>query len=257
MITSTANKRIKLIRALQNKRRTRQKEQAYIIEGVRLVREAIAAEHPVDMILYTENLDQQGRELVKRMAQLGGETMLVSEAVMASCSDTQCPPGLLAVLPIRTLLKPKPESLALVIDRLADPGNLGTLLRTALAAGVETVFLSEGGVDPYNPKVVRGAMGAHMRLPILTANAKHLKHHLAGLDIWLAESHAGRPYTEVNWRRPLALIIGGEAHGPQPSIRALAHGQVHIPMPGGTESLNAAMAAAVILFEIVRQRGEA
>jgi len=183
--------------------------------------------------------------------------MLVSEAVMASCSDTQSPPGLLAVLPIRTHLKRKPEKLALVIDRFADPGNLGTLLRTALAAGVEAVYLNEGGVDPHNPKVVRGAMGAHMRLPILTVDAKYLQRHLAGLDIWLAEAHTGRPYTEVDWRRPVALIIGGEAHGPQPSIRALALGQVHIPMPGGTESLNAAVAAAVVLFEIVRQRGEA
>jgi TrmH family RNA methyltransferase len=257
MITSTSNKRIKWIRALQNKRRTREREQAYVIEGTRLVREAIAADHPVDLILYTDNLDDRGQELVEKMAHLGGERMLVSEAVMASCSDTQSPPGLLAVLPIRTILKPKSENLALVIDHLADPGNLGTLLRTALAAGVETVYLSEGTVDPYNPKVIRGAMGAHMRLPILVTDAKMLQRHLAGLDVWLAEAHAGKPYTEVDWRQPVALIIGGEAHGPQPAVRAMADGQVHIPMPGGAESLNAAMAAAVILFEIVRQRGEA
>jgi TrmH family RNA methyltransferase len=256
MITSTANKRVKWVRALQNKRRARQRDQAFVIEGARLAREVIAADHPVDVILYTEDLDNQGRELVEQMVRLGGKPFPVSEAVMASCSDTQSPPGLLAVLPIRTLLKPKPHKLALVVDHLADPGNLGTLLRTALAVGVEVVYLSEGCVDPHNPKVVRGAMGAHLQLPVLTTDEKSLPLHLAGLDIWLAEAHVGRPYTEVDWRRPVALIIGGEAHGPQPAVRALAKGQVHIPMPGGSESLNAAVAAAVILFEIIRQRGE-
>ena len=100
-------------------------------------------------------------------------------------------------------------------------------------------------------------MGAHLRLPIETLDLKLLPERLAGLDIWLAEAGEGTPYTDIDWRQPLALAIGGEAHGPQPALRSMAKGQVHIPMIGTAESLNAAVAAAIVLFEIVRQRGTA
>jgi TrmH family RNA methyltransferase len=153
---------------------------------------------------------------------------------------------------------PSPEqlSLALVADRIADPGNLGTILRTALAAGVEAFFLTKGTVDPFNPKVVRSAMGAHFHMPIEILKPRAIAQRLDGLEIWIAEADQGVHYHEVNWRQPSALIIGCEAHGPQPAIRSLAKGQVQIPMRESSDSLNVAIATAVILFEIVRQRGE-
>jgi TrmH family RNA methyltransferase len=153
------------------------------------------------------------------------------------------------------LAPPDPLTLALVADGLTDPGNLGTLLRTASAAGVQALFLTEGTVDAFNPKVVRGAMGAHLRLPIVSVPASELPQRLAGLRVWLAEARQGEPYDRVDWRPPSALVIGGEARGPQDSVRALSPSLVHIPMQAGSESLNAAVAAAVILFEIARQRG--
>jgi TrmH family RNA methyltransferase len=164
---------------------------------------------------------------------------------------------LLAVLPHVELRPAQALTLALVADRMSDPGNLGTLLRSASAAGVQAVFLTEDTVDAYNPKVVRGAMGAHFRLPLLATTASALRQALAGLDVWLAEAGAGEAYDGVDWRRPSALVIGGEAHGPRQEVRALCAGSVHVPMHAGTESLNAAVAASVILFEIARQRGAA
>jgi TrmH family RNA methyltransferase len=161
---------------------------------------------------------------------------------------------LLAIVPFPILPLPKRLTLTLVADQLTNPGNLGTLLRTALAAGVEAVFLTEGTVDPYNPKVVRGAMGAHFHLPIEILQPSSMPERLAGLNVWLAEAGEGQPYHEIEWRQPVALVIGSETHGPQPSIRSFASGQVNIPMMGKSESLNAAVAAAVILFEILRQR---
>ncbi|HEY48021.1 MAG TPA: RNA methyltransferase [Anaerolineae bacterium] len=256
MITSTANRRVKWVRALQTKRHARQEEGVFVIEGVRLAREAVASQSPVKLVLHTDNLGARERGLVNNLARLGAEIEVVSESVMVACSSTESPPGLLVVLPTPTIPSPEPLSFALVVDRLADPGNLGTILRTALAAGVEVLFLTKGTVDPFNPKVVRSATGAHFRLPIEILEPRALAQRLDGMQIWIAEAGHGVLYHEVNWRQSIALIIGCEAHGPQPAIRSLAKGQVQIPMRVSSDSLNAAIAAAVILFEIARQRGE-
>ena len=256
MITSTANRRVKWVRALQTKRHARQEEGVFVIEGVRLAQEAVGSQLPVNLVLHTDHLDARGRGLVNNLARLGAEVEVVSDSVMAACSSTESPPGLLIVLPTPAIPSPERLSLALVADRIADPGNLGTILRTALATGVEALFLTKGTVDPFNPKVVRSAMGAHFNLPIEILEPSALVPRLDGLEIWMAEGGQGVLYHEVNWRQPIALIIGGEAHGPQPAIRSLAKGQVQIPMKGSSNSLNAAIATAVILFEILRQRGE-
>jgi TrmH family RNA methyltransferase len=142
-----------------------------------------------------------------------------------------------------------------VADGLADPGNLGTLLRTALAAGAEAAFLTGQTVDPYNPKVVRGAMGAHFHLPIRGLAPGEVPVALEGLQIWIAEAGQGLSYSEVDWRPPSALVVGSEAEGPGEAIRNLDARHTHIPISPAAESLNAAVAAAVILFEIARQRG--
>jgi TrmH family RNA methyltransferase len=119
---------------------------------------------------------------------------------------------------------------------------------------VEQVILAPKTVDPYNPKVVRGAMGAHFRLPIVALSWPEIAEALAGVHVLLADVRAERAYYEVDWARPSALIIGGEAHGASREARELAAAAIAIPMSGEAESLNAAMAASVILFEAARQR---
>jgi TrmH family RNA methyltransferase len=255
MITSTSNPRVKWVRALQAKRRARQEEAAFVIEGLRLAREVVTAQTPVHLVLHTEHLDGRARGVVNNLARLGAEVLAVSDAVMSACSDTETPSGILAVVAQPSTSVPEKLTLAVIADRISDPGNMGTLLRTSLAAGVEAVFLTAGTVDPYNPKVVRGAMGAQLRLPILPLDFNQPPQQLSDVQIWLSEAAAGKPHYEVDWRQPVALLIGGEAQGPQPASRAHADGQVHIPMPGAIESLNVAVAASVILFEIIRQRG--
>ncbi len=175
---------------------------------------------------------------------------------MEAASDTQSPQGILLVLPLQTLPLPEKLDFILIVNQVRDPGNLGTLLRSAAAAGVQAVVLSGKCVDVFSPKVLRGAMGAHFRIPILTLSYDEIrlireKHQL---NLMAAAAGQGLVYTEADFIQTLALVIGGEAEGPSPSLREIADRFIHIPMPGGSESLNTAAAGAVILFEIVRQR---
>ncbi|MEE9512979.1 MAG: RNA methyltransferase [Anaerolineales bacterium] len=232
------------------------RESLFIIEGARLANEAVSSRSPAKLVLYTDALEQRDKRLIEELINLGAEAEEVSEQVMKACSDTESPQGLLAVLPIPSSAPPDNLNLALVADRISDPGNLGTILRTALAAGVEAVFLSAGTVDLFNPKVVRGAMGAHFHLPIIQEQTSEIEKHLRGIDVWVAEAGLGSPYYDVDWNKPSAIVIGSEAHGPSDELRSIAKGSTHIPIQDLAESLNASVAAAIILFEIVRMRGK-
>jgi len=254
LITSTTNTKIKWVRHLQAQRSARAAEGLFVIEGVRLAEEAARAGAAPRLVLHTDDLDARGRAALAALAATGAAVEAVSPAVMAAASDTRNPAGLLAVLPQPALLVPDSLTLALVLDGLADPGNLGTALRTAAAAGVEAVFLTPGTVDAFNPKVVRAAAGAHFQVPIVAAVWDALPSQLAGLAVWRAEANGDTPYDQVDWRPPSALLIGAEADGPGPQAQALAPRTTRIPMPGRAESLNAAIAAGVLLFEAVRQR---
>jgi TrmH family RNA methyltransferase len=136
-----------------------------------------------------------------------------------------------------------------------DPGNLGTILRAAAAAGTETVLLSSDCVDAYNPKVLRAGMGAHFRIAVAALDWAQITDTCAGLPVYLADSAGDVRYDRVDWRERWALIIGGEAHGAGAQAADMAQTRIFIPMHAATESLNAAMAASVILFEAQRQRG--
>lgn len=257
MITSASNPKLKLVRALQTQRRSREGERAFVIEGVRLAEEAARAGVVPRLVLHTDELEARGLAALEALTRLGpGEVSAVAPAALRAISDTPAPQGLLAVLPMPPASSALPPglSLALVLDGIADPGNLGTMLRTALATGVEAVCLAPGSVDAYNPKVVRAALGAHFRLPILEMTWEALRQPLAPLTSWLAEARQGLAYDQVDWRPPSALLIGSEAEGPSAAAREFTERRVHIPMPGPAESLNAGVAAGVLLFEVVRQR---
>lgn len=257
MITSTANDSVKYVRKLQNQKRVRHDDQRLVLEGVRLVEEVVRASLVPTLVFYTEALADEGRgkALLVTLRALGAPCTLVSESVMEHCSDTVTPQGVLAVLPFPELAPPDPATFVLIADRLRDPGNLGTLLRTALAAGVEQVLLAPGTVDFSNPKVVRSAMGAHLWLPIVDADWATIAEVVSGCQVWLAAAGGATPYTEVDWTQPAALVVGSEAHGAGERGRSLAQGRISIPMRPVVESLNAAVAAAIVLFEVVRQRG--
>jgi len=256
MITSLKNSKVRTVRALQSRRRVRQREQYFVFEGTRLVEEAVRAGVPPVHVFYAEPVETSERDgrLLETLREMNVPCYAVSEPVMAACSDTETPQGILAVLPIPNLSRPEHPTLTLILDCVRNPGNLGTILRTALAVGVEQVLLTPGTVDASNPKVVRAAMGAHLLLPVAALRWEAVAEAVVGCDVWLAAAGGETLYTAVDWTRPVALIVGGEATGVGERALALAQGQVSIPMAAGVESLNTAVAAAVTLFEVVRQR---
>jgi TrmH family RNA methyltransferase len=258
MITSLQNDKVRYVRALQRRRRVRRRERRFVFEGVRLVEEAVRAGVRPDFVFYAARAvaGARGNRLLASLREMNAPCDAVSEPVMAACSDTEAPQGILAVIPIPALPRPEHPTLTLVLDQVRDPGNLGTALRTALATGVEQVLLAPGTVDASNPKVVRAAMGAHLYLPMAALGWEAIAEAAAGCDVWLAEAGGDMRYTAVDWTRPVVLIVGGEATGAGTRARALARGRVSIPMAAEVESLNTAVATAAILFEVVRQRAE-
>lgn len=256
MITSTQNLKVKWVRALQGESNTRKEAGAFAIEGVRLVEEALAAGWEAQWVIYAEGLGERGQALLDAYRARGVAVDQVSSHVLGTVSDTQTPQGILAVLSLYSLPLQGKLDFGLILDGIRDPGNLGTVLRTAAAAGVQAVILPPGVVDIFAPKVLRAGMGAHFRLPILIMGWDEIEASLtqAGLQIYLAEAASGIVYTQVDLHRPLALIVGGEAEGAGPRAKSLAYTRIYIPMPGGGESLNVAVAAGILLFEVARQR---
>ncbi len=255
MITSTANEKVKYVRSL-HRRSVRHRENRFIVEGLRLAEEMNEAGQEPAFVFYTEAFASRprGRALLEALSTSGCEVLAITDHVMRAMADTKTPQGILAVLPFPQLA-PRESPLILVLDRVRDPGNLGTILRSAEAARVGEVITIKGTVDVWSPKVVRGAMGAHLRLPILYDREwGEIEGELEGRQVSLADPGGELPYYRVDWTQPSALIVGGEAFGAGEEARQLASNTVTIPMRGGTESLNVAVATSIILFEAARQR---
>jgi len=221
-----------------------------------LIEEMIEAGHEPALFFCTEDSSSnpRARALVEALTSSSAEVVGVSEDVMRFMADTKTPQGVLAVAGFPEVAYTAP-SFSLVLDGVRDPGNLGTILRTAEAAGVEQVVTLRGTVDVFSPKVVRGAMGAHFRLHMLwDRSSEEVERSLEGKQALLADPKAGTPYHQVDWTVPTVLMVGGEAHGAGRKARGLATQRVTIPMKGSVESLNVAVATSVMLFEAARQR---
>jgi TrmH family RNA methyltransferase len=255
MITSMQNPKIQAVRALLNRRSEREAAQAFVAEGVRLVEEALGSHWPMQRIFFSAGLSERGQQLVTQCTQLGVEVEEVAPQVMEGMTGTETPPGLLAVLGLTPRALPARYSFVLICDAVRDPGNLGTLLRSAVAAGVQAVLCAPGTADAYAPKVVRSGMGAHFRLPVVEMDWAQIMTVCKPLTLWLAEMEGGTPCWSADFIHPLGLVVGGEAEGASAEARQHVKRQVYIPMPGGSESLNAAVAGSVLMFEVVRQRG--
>jgi TrmH family RNA methyltransferase len=273
IITSPSNPRISKLRELHTTR-GRKKSGLFLMEGPHLLTALLDAQVVPHEVYYQPELLQRtanGRSLLNRLlyaASLTPEQLIeVSERVIESLGETQTSQGIVGVLSLDTFQpelvrarRPTASRTALLIlDELADPGNMGTILRTALAADVAEVLLTPECVDCFSPKVIRAASGAHIALPIemdlaWDAIAEKIIIHCKGeRRVFLAEAGSPHLYFAQDLKRPFALIIGNEAHGPSQEARKLATLPIAIPLANGVESLNAAMATGIVLFEAIRQ----
>ena len=260
VITSTHNRQVQLCRSLR-RTKTRREAGAYLVEGVRLGREALMAGVELVAALYDPDALSKSAleiEVLTRLETLNA-AYAASPAAIAAASETQTPQGL--VLAVR---QPQPldlsslqiQLLLLILDGIADAGNAGTIMRSAAAAGLSAVVFAGQAVDPWNGKAVRAGMGAHFRLQIVEARWDEIISAASDYDqVVAAEADAAGTVYDVDWSSPTILILGSEAHGLSTESQALTPKPIRIPMAPGVESLNAAVAASIILFHARRESG--
>ncbi len=272
MITSPSNVHIALLRSLFVAK-GRAAEGLFLVEGPHVLGAAFDADVTPRMIVYdpaTLERTVDGRRLLERVEDAraaGAEVYEATAAAIERASDTRTPQGILAAVALedvapdraRARRRGRARPVLLALDALADPGNMGTILRSALAADADEALLGPACADPFAPKVVRAGAGAHFHLPIRTGLSwDEIAQRFAGApavhEALVAEASGHIAYDEVDLARRVALIIGNEAHGVSREAAKLATMRISIPMWNKVESLNAGIAASVILFEAARQR---
>lgn len=259
MITSTANAQVKAVVQLQKKAKEREAKQLFVIEGWKLFEE-IKRDAPtyIEKTYVTEEFLQQS-EQAALLEDVDYE--MVSPEVMQMMAETMTPQGILALvrMPKYTLasMLEKEDGLLVLLEELRDPGNLGTIMRTAEGAGAAGIVLSKGSVDMYNPKVVRSTMGAIFRMPfVYVEDFRETLSELQkqGVTLYAAHLQGKDFYDEENYVGKTGLLIGNEANGLTEETSALADRLIKIPMEGKVESLNAAVATAILMYEVYRKK---
>lgn len=265
-------KRFRRVRAMGER-------QHVFLEGVRLIEDALLTGARFESVAFTPDLESsvRGAALLESLRRVQCRGALVSKQVMEAIADTRTPQGVAAIvsrpyIELDELFLNSPE-LLVIADGLQDPGNLGTIIRTAEAAGARGLITTRYTVDPFNDKAIRASMGSALRLPMVTgAGRKDVVTRCRDLKIKIiassprpargqriiedaARTDAFKLYSDVDMTVPLALIVGSEASGISPAAEGDADEFVHIPMVDGVESLNVAAAAAILLYEAARQRG--
>lgn len=253
IIASSSNPGIKTIRSL-HRRKFRQQERAFIVEGVRAVADVLASGMVPRAVYLREGTDPG---MVGDIPP-GVPVRTVVPSVFDALTDTVHPQGMLAIVPMLEeagLPDVATSPLVMVLDGVRDPGNMGTLLRSAAGAGVDHVVIAPECVDPYHPRSVRAGMGAHYRIGFSHRSWDELRPYLTNFDIVaLADARGNAEYDTVGWTAPAVIIVGGEAFGPTSEAHASANVRVSIPLANGVESLNAGVAGSLLAFEAARQR---
>jgi RNA methyltransferase, TrmH family len=257
MLTSLQNPLVKQIRKLQQAKYRRSLNQ-FLLEGTHLLQEACAVGWPLEVVCYTPQWQQkQPQMFFDQLSQCCLRLEVVSSEVLEAITTTVTPDGVVAIAQSQPCPHFALTHLGLALETIQDPGNLGTMIRTATAAGAEGLILSDDSVDPEHPKVLRASAGQWFRLPIsvntdLTTQLQTYQRQ--GIQIIATLPTADQNYWQVDLRPPTLFLMGNEGAGLSPALQAIADLHVKIPLCQGVESLNVAIAAALLLYECQRQR---
>ena len=260
-ISSPDNPLVKEFVRLAHSRKQRRSAGKLAVEGPNLLEQALTAGIIPAVVFYTAEYGSGKGRLLLSSLPPEVKQVRVTEAVFTRLATTEAPQAVAALIPFQepdpSSLLAKPLSLALLLDRLQDPGNMGTVLRTAAAAGVEAVFYTPGSVDPFSPKVLRSTAGAvfqigvaRVREPLLLVERLQAK----GMQVCASRPRSDQLYWEANFILPTLLLIGNESSGISTELSAAADCSVTIPQAENLESLNAAVAAGIMIYEALRQR---
>ncbi|WP_422445419.1 23S rRNA (guanosine(2251)-2'-O)-methyltransferase RlmB [Thermoanaerobacterium sp. DL9XJH110] len=256
-------RQVKLIKSLRDSRNSRRNNKLFFVEGSRSVCEAVESDYDLDFIVVSDGfLHRYNGFFNKLVAKLnsGIRVYKTSKEIYESLSDTVSPQGILAVVKIKSYQIediPERDFLVVALDRIKDPGNMGTIIRTADAAGASAIVTNKGCVDIFNPKVIRSTMGSIFHLPFvevedLTGTLMCLKRR--GGRVVATHLKAERCYYDVDYTKPMILVMGKEDEGVSREILEISDEVIKIPMPGKAESLNVSVANGIVLFEAVKQR---
>jgi TrmH family RNA methyltransferase len=256
MLTSLQNSLVKQLRKL-HRAKERREQQAFLLEGTHLLEEAIATGHSFITLCYTLVWQSSHPQLWEKATQQAQRTEAVSEEVLRAIATTVEPDGVVA-----TMSRIQHQSLAiprlgLILETIQDPGNLGTIIRTAAAVGADGLWLSEDSVDLDHPKVLRASAGQWFRLPMTVSSDLQTvvtACKMQGIQVIASLPKASLTFWDVDWQQPSLILLGNEGAGLSAELAALADAPVRIPLSAGVESLNVAIAAALLLYEAQRQR---
>ena len=258
VISSKDNEFVKHVKKLKEKK-YRDINQEFIIEGIKLVKEAIEEKANIKNIIICDNCEDSGiipKDLMYEIAKYN--CIYVTENILKTMSDVNAPQGLLAIISMNNKNNEidYSQDIIVALDDIQDPGNLGTILRTVDSVGLNQILVSKGTADCYNPKVVRATMGAIFRIKII--ECENLEQTLKetqknNFRIVVSSLQTKNSLYDINFDKKV-IIIGNEANGVEPQIQKIADEKIKIPMLGKTESLNASVATGVILYEYVRQK---
>lgn len=258
MLTSLQNPLVKQMRKL-HRAKERREQGLFLLEGTHLLEEACAVNFPLAVVCCTPDWQDRHAGLWERASQQAGRVELVSAEVLEAIATTIHPDGVVATAERRSPNQPLSSnvSLAIALETLQDPGNLGTVIRTAAAAGADGLWVSADSVDLEHPKVLRASAGQWFRLPMATS--KNLRSEILRLQAQGVQMVATLPtakltYWQADFKPPTLIVLGNEGAGLSEELTEMADVRVKIPLATGVESLNVAIAAALILYEARRQR---
>lgn len=260
VITSKSNQKIKELRQLFRQKKAREESGTFPLEGIRLCGDALDSGATLLRVFATREIEKENPELVSKLQKQAQEYDQISEELAHWVADTKTPQGLFVVAEKldnqESVVTINPRFRYLFLENIQDPGNMGTILRTALALGVDGCVISAESVELYSPKVVRSSMGAVLKLPIVLAediSKEVARFKKQGISIYAAAlEKTAQPLDASLFQKGSGILLGNEGSGLTPESIQAATGTVMIPMTSGTESLNVASAAAILLWEMNR-----